>query len=911
MDLNVRWHSQSADAAMAKLGSSDQGLSHQEASRRLAEYGRNRLEAGEHPRLLHRLLKQFANALIYVLLASALITAMLQQWVDTAVILGVVIVNALIGIIQEGRAEKALAAIRQLLSHEAVVRRDGQTRQLSAEDLVPGDLVLLQSGDRVPADLRLINTHELHIDEAILTGESSPVTKTPDPVNGPADLAERFSMAFTGTLVTSGTAAGVVVATGTATEVGRISGLLEQVETLTTPLLRKVDRFARRLALATVLLSVITFLVAWFWRHYSLPETLMTAVGLAVAAIPEGLPAILTITLAIGVQRMARRKAIIRQLPAVETLGSVTVICTDKTGTLTRNEMTVTDVVTRSAHFTVSGVGYEPEGDLLDGGSPARIEAQPAVLALATAGLLCNDALLHREGGEWRITGDPTEGALLTFAGKCGLIHETGIRNQPRLDAIPFESEHRFMATLHHDHQGSHTIYIKGAPEQLLEMCAYEGPCEASQPLDHVYWQTAADELARDGKRVLALACLRLDGIKTELNFDDVAHGLTLLGLVGMVDPPRPEAVDAVARAQAAGIRVKMITGDHAATAAAIGRSMNIGVGTGAATGGQVDGASVERLRQLINKHDVFARTSPEHKLRLVEALQAEGEVVAMTGDGVNDAPALKRADVGIAMGRKGTDAAKQAARMVLADDNFASIVHAVEEGRVVYDNLKKAILFILPTSGGEALSILAAVVMGVLMPITPVQILWINMVTAVTLALTLAFEPAESDVMQRRPNPPKQPLISGFLIWRVAFVACLMVTASFGLYLWYRGNGHSLELARTIAVNTLVFCEIVYLLNTRVLARPALSRNKLGSNPVLWWGIAVLLGLQAFFTYLPSFQGLFGTRELYPVDWLLVVAAAAAVFMVVEVEKYLFNRREHADVAGENSRKKAARLSH
>ncbi|QCF27047.1 cation-translocating P-type ATPase [Hydrocarboniclastica marina] len=929
MAKNLLWHSLDPQTAENELGASSHGLPQADAEARLQKYGPNELVQTKTRGFASRFFAHFQNALIYVLLGAAGITALLGHWVDTFVILGVVLINAIIGVIQEGKAEKALGAIRQLLAPAAVVRRDRTIQTVPAEALVPGDIVLLQSGDRVPADLRLIQSRELRVDEALLTGESEPAAKRLEPVAEDAVLAERFCMVYSGTLVTSGTATGLVVATGQATEVGRISELLGDVETLATPLLRQVNQFGRLLALVTLAVTVLTFLFGWLWRGYELAEVVLIAVGLAVAAIPEGLPAILTITLAIGVQRMARRNAIIRQLPAVETLGAVTVICTDKTGTLTRNEMTVTDVVTHGGHFEVSGVGYGPEGDLRPVGnvSESILPADhPAIVQLAHAALLCNDAALSRDKGardkeardkeardkgageeraheqesrekgshaegRWQLTGDPTEGALLAFAYKCGLSSPLDQQANPRLDAIPFESEHRFMATLHHDHQGRRMVYIKGAPERILAMCTDQLVSSGTEPLNREHWDQQAHALAAAGKRVLALAYLDVPADKSQLDFDDVTSGLTLIGLTGMVDPPRPEATKAVASAQAAGIRVKMITGDHAATALAIGQSMNIGDGRDAVTGAMLEELDDAALKDVVNQRDVFARTSPEHKLRLVKSLQSQQQVVAMTGDGVNDAPALKRADVGVAMGQKGTDAAKQAARMVLADDNFASIVHAVEEGRIVYDNLKKAILFILPTSGGEALAILAAVALGMMMPITPVQILWVNMVTAVTLALTLAFEPAESDVMARPPRRPQEPLLTGFLIWRVLFVSVLMVMATFGLFLWYSRTGYELELSRTVAVNALVTCEIFYLFNTRVLVLPALSWRSLVSNRYAWYATLCLLVLQALFTYAPPFQLLFETRSLDVAAWGWIVGAGAMLFVTVELEKALRRR--------------------
>jgi magnesium-transporting ATPase (P-type) len=718
------------------LSSGPGGLASDEARRRLAFYGENRLPAVKGPGPLRRFLAQFDNVLIYVLLGAAAVTATLAHWVDTTVILGVVVINAVLGFLQEGKAERALDAIRDMLSPQAVAVRDGQRLTVPAAELVPGDLVFLQSGDRVPADLRLVHAKSLQVQEAALTGESLPVEKRTEPVAIDVSLGDRASMAYSGTLVTHGQGTGIVVATGVATEIGRISGLLAQVEPLTTPLLHQMARFAHWLTVAILALAALTFAFGVLVRGYGLGEMFLAAVALAVAAIPEGLPAVLTITLAIGVERMARRNAIIRRLPAVETLGSVTTICSDKTGTLTKNEMTAQAVAIAEHLFEISGVGYDPHGSFsLIGYDTAAAEPEdhPLLLAVIRAAVLCNEARLRRaESGTWVVDGDPTEGSLLTAGFKAGLDLEFEREAYPRTDTIPFESEHRFMATLHHDHEGRGFIYVKGAPERLLGMCARERVGHAERSLDAGYWHRRVDELAARGQRILAVATKVVPADHRELRFTDVESGLTLLGLFGLIDPPRDEAIAAIAACQSAGIRVKMITGDHGITARAIAGQLGLTNDRDVITGPDLARLSEEELGRLAPEVDVFARASPEDKLRLVEALQAGGAAVAMTGDGVNDAPALKRADVGVAMGRKGTEAAKETAEMVLADDNFVSIAHAVEEGRTVYDNLKKSILFILPTNGGVGLTVIAAVMLGGVLPITPVQILWVNMVTAI-----------------------------------------------------------------------------------------------------------------------------------------------------------------------------------
>lgn len=885
------WHTQESGEVLRVLGSGTEGLGGDEAARRLLENGPNRLTPPEKKSALLRFLLQFNNILIYVLIAAGAVTAALGHWVDAWVIFGVVVLNALIGHIQEGRAEKAMDALRGMLSLQATVRRGGRSVRIDAEELVPGDVVLLQSGDKVPADLRLLKVRDLKVDESILTGESVPVEKNTLPTGPEAALGDRFSMAFSGTLVTYGKAEGVVCVTGDASEIGRISSMLASVETLETPLLSRLEAFGRTLTAAIVVLSVFLFVFGVFVRGFSPVEMFNAAVGLAVAAIPEGLPAIMTITLAIGVQAMARRRSIIRRLPAVETLGSVSVICSDKTGTLTRNEMTVRTVAVEGKEFRVTGEGYDPHGAFLLDGREADISLHPVLRMLAHVSLLCNDAELRQREGLWELAGDPTEGALATFGMKAGFEGDAERDEWPRLDLIPFESEHRFMATLHHNHDGRSFIYLKGAPEVVYDRCRSVWDGQEELPFDRALWEERAAAIASRGERLLAVAFRRALPEQSALGFGDVEEGLSLVGIVGMMDPPRQEAVDAVARCRAAGIRVKMITGDHADTAKAIGRLTGIGDGREALTGREIEAMDDEELRRRVELVDVFARSSPEHKLRLVSALQSAGNVVAMTGDGVNDAPALKRADVGIAMGMKGTEVSKEAAEMVLTDDNFATIANAVEEGRTVYDNLKKSILFVLPTNGGEALSILFAVLLGYTLPITAVQILWVNMVTAVTLALTLAFEKAESNVMLRRPRRQDEPLLSPFVLWRISSVSLILVAGTFGLFLWYEQAGAPHAFARTVAVNTLVCFEIFYLFAARFFSRSVLSREGLLGNPYAIYAALLLLVLQALFTYLPLMQRVFDTVPLGPLEWLLILLVSSSVLVFVEIEKAVLRR--------------------
>ncbi|HZF77123.1 MAG TPA: cation-transporting P-type ATPase [Acetobacteraceae bacterium] len=886
------WHALPAEAALQRLGSGLSGLTAGEAARRLAAHGPNRLPATAPRSAMRRFLAQFANLLIYVLLGAAAVTALLDHLTDAAVILGVVVANAIVGFVQEGRAEQALDAIRDMLTPHASVLRDGRRLTVDAADLVPGDIVLLEAGDRVPADLRLTRARSLRIEEAALTGESVPVEKSVAPVAGGAALGDRASLAFSGTLVAAGQGMGVVVATGTATELGRISGMIGGVQQLTTPLLRQMDGFARRLTGVILGLAVVIFAFAWLVRAYDAEEAFMAVVGVAVAAIPEGLPAVLTITLAIGVRRMAARNAIVRRLPAVETLGAVSVICSDKTGTLTRNEMTVAAVETGYGRFEAAGTGYAPEGTVTRAGEPPDVEAAALLAALARAAALCNDAALRDEPeAGWLVAGDPMEGALLAFAARAGVPPEAVRLRHPRRDEIPFDSRHRFMATLHAGHDRAFAC-VKGAPERLLGMCQYQCGPAGEEPLDAVSWRARAEALAADGMRVLAIATRDLPHGAETLAPADVERGLVLLGLLGLIDPPREEAVAAVAECQAAGIRVKMITGDHAATAGAIARQVGLRGAASVVTGAELDSLDHAALRERARESDVFARTSPEHKLRLVEALQADGGVVAMTGDGVNDAPALKRADVGVAMGHKGTEAAKEAAEMVLADDNFATIAAAVREGRTVYDNVQKVIAWTLPTNGGEALIVVAAILLGLTLPLTPVQILWINMVTAVTLGLVLAFEPPEADLMRRPPRAPSEPLLSAFLVWRVVLVSILFTVSGFAIFAWSIWRGLPLEAARTAVVNVIVVLEIAYLFSVRYQRSTSFTwRGALGTRPVLM-GVGSVTLLQIAFTYAPPLQALFATRALDPVaDGLPILLAGAGLMLVLEGEKALRRR--------------------
>ena len=902
----MSWHSTGNEQVLEALESSQDGLSNAEAASRLQTFGPNVLKRAKGDGPLRILLRQINDPLIYVLLASVALAIIMGKVVDGLVVLGVVVLNTLIGFVQEYRAGKAIEALMDMVPQTTTVLRDGQKTTLPAADLVPGDVVELASGDRVPADMRLLLARSLKADEAALTGESVPVEKHTEPLAEETQLADRSNTVYGGTLVTYGTGTAVVVATANDTELGRISSMLHETTQVETPLTRQLAVVGKYLTIAIVIVAAVLFAVGML-RNYPVVDATLAAITLAVGAIPEGLPAIVTIALAIGVRRMASRRAVIRRLPAVETLGSTTVICSDKTGTLTKNEMTVKELWTAEGTYHVSGAGYAPEGDLLRANGAKLGESPPDVRELLLAGALCSDASLGLSDDGWRITGDPTEGALLTAAQKLGVGLEEA--RQERLDSIPFESERQYMATLHEapGETSERVVYLKGAPEVVLRRCAF---LLDGSPVDTEHVLGQVEEMAARGMRVLALAEKRLGGTIQDLAEEDVEEGLRLIGLQGMIDPPRPEAVEAVAACRRAGITVKMITGDHAGTATAIGRELGLTTSGSTLTGADIAALSDEELRGAVSRTSVFARVAPEHKLRLVRSLQAQNEVVAMTGDGVNDAPALKQADIGVAMGITGTDVSKEAADIVLTDDNFASIAAAVEEGRRVYDNLKKALAFVLPTNIGLAVILTAAVAFfpieggAPLLPMLPTQILWINLVAAVALALPLAFEAMEPDIMRRAPREPDASVLSRFVIVRTVYVALLMAAGALGLFLYEfavetaRGTTFATALAeaQTMAVTTVILFQIFYLLNCRSL-RESVLKIGLWSNPWIYAGIGALLLLQLGFIYLPFMNALFGTAPLGPVALLQALAVAVLVLPIISAEKWLRGKRRTARV--------------
>ncbi|UQZ90454.1 carbonate dehydratase [Deltaproteobacteria bacterium Smac51] len=881
IEKKSRCHSLEIETIAAELETNlDSGLTSQEAAIRLERFGPNQLPEKKKESAFIRFIKHFNDILIYVLFVSAIVTLVLGHYVDSVVIILVAVVNALIGFIQENKAEKALEDIKNLLPSQAMVVRDGRRQEVKADDLTLGDVVALSPGDKVPADLRLARVQNLRIEESPLTGESAPSEKTVAPLDIDTLLGDRSNMAFSSTTVSAGTGLGLVTSIGSETEIGRINQLMSDVEPLTTPLIRKTDKFGKMISVTVIAVAVLVYLFGHFFRDYQSGELLLAVIGLAVAAIPEGLPAILSIILAIGVQNMAKRKAIIRTLPSVETLGSVTVICSDKTGTLTQNEMTVKAVLSRDGEFEVKGTGYAPEGKVMREGHEADFQANQNLSQLLTCFYTCNEAELgHDQEGHWTVKGDPTEGALLTLYQKTPLDHHP----LERLETIPFDSEYKYMATLVRlPHEDERLIYIKGAPDRLLDMAFPDGGDERSR------WEAKISEKAVSGYRIIGGALKKVphDFKMTHESLRDIEF----LGAAAIIDPPRPEAIEAVKACQEAGIRVKMITGDHVDTAAAIGRELGIGGESGGVSGRELEEMSPEQLRKAAEKYDIFARTSPENKLRLVEALQARNEICAMTGDGVNDAPALRKADVGIAMGIKGTEVTKDAAEMVLADDNFSTIVAAVEEGRRVYDNLKKTILFILPTNGAESFLIIASILFGTMLPLTPVQILWVNMVTSVTISLALAFEKAEPDIMRRPPRPADEPLLSGHFIWRILFVSVLIGGLTLLMNVLLINSGQAPEKVRTITLQTIVLCQAFHLFNNRSEKDFAIGPDFF-SNKAVFVVIGLMFVLQLAVTYLPFMNHIFGTVPLGLTSWGWPFLLGLIVFGVVELEKYLMKR--------------------
>ncbi|MEM6159415.1 cation-transporting P-type ATPase [Erwinia sp. P6884] len=875
----------SVDETLASTTSTPEGINSSEAAARLQQFGENALPQKPGKPGWLRFLAHFNDVLIYVLLAAALLTAVMGHWVDTLVILGVAVVNALIGHIQESNAEKSLQSIRNMLSSETVVIRSGTHETLPTTALVPGDVVVIRAGDRIPADLRVIEAHNLRVEEAILTGESTVVEKITAALTGELALGDRTNMLFSGTTVSSGGGKGVVVATGGETELGHINQMMSDIEKHRTPLLVQMDKLGKAIFLIILAMMAALFVFSLLFRDMPVSELMLSLISLAVASVPEGLPAIISIILSLGVQTMARQQAIIRKLPTVETLGAMTVICSDKTGTLTMNEMTVKVVITADHLYRVDGDSYEPVGAMhkIDDPSPVTITAGSLLEGYLRTIDLCNDSqLVKDESGLWKITGGPTEGALKVLAAKGKLPPvATELRSK-----IPFDSQYKYMSTLYRIGD-EERILITGAPDVLFRLCQLQQTENGLQPLDLAWWEARIEEYAREGLRMVAAAWKPAQPGQTELSHQDLQQGVILSGIAGMMDPPRPEAISAIRDCLQAGIRVKMITGDHPQTAMSIGQMLGINNASTAITGRELELMDEQQLSEAAQSYDIFARTSPEDKFRLVQALQRNKEVVGMTGDGVNDAPALKRADVGIAMGIKGTEVTKEAADMILTDDNFATIAGAVREGRRVYDNLKKTILFIMPTNLAQGLLIIIALLAGNLIPLTPVLILWMNMATSATLSFGLAFEGGEKNIMKRPPRDPGLHVMDGFAIWRVIFVGSMIAISAFVLEAWLQPRGYSAEFIRTVLLQMLVTAQWFYMLNCRVSDGFSLSKGLL-LNRGIWIVSAVLLGLQLLIIYAPFMQLLFGTEALPFRYWVITFIIGFAMFLIVEIEKPL-----------------------
>lgn len=875
----------SVDEVLNNLQSQSSGLTQNEASARLARDGANALpEKAGKPAWL-RFLTHFHDVLIYVLIAAAALTAIMGHWVDTAVILGVAVINALIGHVQENNAEKSLKGIRNMLSSAAVVIRNGQHETAPTTELVVGDIVVLRAGDRIPADLRVMEAHNLRVEEAILTGESTVVDKTAEALEGELPLGDRKNLLFSGTTLSAGAGLGVVIAIGEATELGHINQMMTAIEKHRTPLLVQMDKLGKAIFSLILAMMVGLFIFSLLLRDMPMGELLLSLISLAVAAVPEGLPAIISIILSLGIQTMARKRAIIRKLPTVETLGAMSVICSDKTGTLTMNEMTVKAIITADKNYRVQGNSYEPTGEILVENDATTAEMRPgSVLETYLRTIdLCNDSqLMRNEQGHWGITGGPTEGALKVLAAKANLpAIDTELRSK-----IPFDSQYKYMAT-HFRIGQDERVLVTGAPDVLFKLCQQQQTAIGTEAFNQAHWEAEIARYAKEGLRMVAAAWKPTRADAGTLTHDCLSDGLIFLGIAGMMDPPRPEAIDAIGACQQAGIRVKMITGDHPQTAMSIGGMLGIHNSAHAVTGYELEQMDDTALAEAAVTYDIFARTSPEHKLRLVKALQNKGEIVGMTGDGVNDAPALKQADVGIAMGIKGTEVTKEAADMVLTDDNFATIASAVQEGRRVYDNLKKTILFIMPTNLAQGLLIIVALLAGNLMPLTPVLILWMNMATSATLSFGLAFEAGERNIMRRPPRRPHENVMDGFAIWRVGFVGTLIAASAFMLEAWLQPRGHSPEFIRTVLLQTLVTAQWVYMLNCRVSDGFSLGRGLL-MNKGIWLVSGILLLLQLAIIYVPFLQMMFGTEALPLRYWGITLAIGVALFLIVEIEKPL-----------------------
>ncbi len=906
-DSLIKWHTKTTDEVSKSLQTDyEKGLTLEEVKIRKSKFGLNivTIKKKRHP--IYQFLHQFTQPLVFILIIAGTITAFLNHLIDTGVIFGVVIINAVVGFIQEYKAGRAMEALMKMVTSENVVIRDGDRIRISSSEIVPGDIVILHSGEKVPADMRLYYTRDLKVDESMLTGESVPSSKSADTLSKDTILAERKNMAYGGTFVTYGHGIGVVVETGDNTETGKISQSMYVAQDIATPLTKKISQFSKVLLMVVLVLAAATFIVGYLFLHSSLENLFMETVALAVAAIPEGLPAAMTITLAFGVSHMAKKHAIIRKLPAVETLGSTTIICSDKTGTLTENQMTVTEVYAGGCFYQISGSGYNPEGVFSKEQNQIQVNKHEVLKECLVAGLLCNNSDLIKKEDRWESEGDPTETALIVSARKAGL-EETALNHLKRIDEIPFESHLQYMATFHHTPDNEHNIvYIKGAVEKILEKSCFvmaedqdgKNIIKKLESYEIQKLQAVSDEISSRGLRVLAFAKKEISKEKSRIDESDIKDNIIFLGIQAMIDPPREEVIDAIRTCQRAGIKVKMITGDNVKTAVNIAEKIGLNKIHGkdsvvpivAVTGRELQQYSEDEVADIVERAEVFARVLPEQKLILVKALQSKGHIVAMTGDGVNDAPALKQADIGIAMGISGTDVAKEAADMVLTDDNFTSIKDAVEEGRRILDTLIKFIIWTLPTNFGEGLVVVTAIFGGLVLPILPVQILWINLTTALALGLMLIFEPKEKDSMERPPRAPHTPILTGELVIRIIIVSMIILGGVYGLFFYEQISGASLPEARTIAVNTIVMIELFYLFNCRSLTK-SMFQIGMFSNKFIWIGVAVMIGIQILFTYLPIMNDVFDSHPISIMSWLKIIGVATVTYAVIEMVKLVSAR--------------------
>ena len=886
------WYKLSTTETLHRLSSDKNvGLSEEDVSFRRSKYGKNNLTESKKESKLVRFLKQFNNSVIYILLVAGVLTLFMGHISDTVVIGIVVLVNALIGYIQENKAESAISKIKQMLVVNATVIRNSQRLDIDAGDLVPGDIVYLEAGDNVPADIRILEANNLKIQESVLTGESDSVQKDKQTLIGILTVADQTNMAFASTSITNGDMTGVVVATGDYTQIGKINKSINDVKQEKTPLIISINNLGKYISYAIVLVAVLLFGFGVLFDIYEIPTLLLSIVTMVVGSIPEGLPAITSVILAIGVQNMARKNSIVKNLPSVETLGSVNIIATDKTGTLTKNEMTIKDIVTKHHNYIVTGDGYSPEGeifeskgkqDLLINKSSEKISSKLKIEGdlkkLILIGALANDAKLNQENDKWVINGEPTDGCFLTLCKKANLDTSNFIE----IDKIPFDSDFKYMAKIV-DLENSRYLVVKGAPDKLIDVIK-----KSNNKFDDIYWQNEVSKLAKKGKRVVAVAYKNLSKDITKIQHELLDNDLNLVGLVGILDPPKESVIDAILQARNAGVKVKMITGDHPETAVQIARQIKLSDENRVITGSQLDKLTDSELNSVIKDYDIFARATPENKLRIVKAYQSNNLITAMTGDGVNDAPALKQADIGISMGIKGTDVAKESSDMVLADDNFSTIVDAIKEGRRVYDNIKKTIKFLLPTSIAEGLIVLISIILNNPLPLEPVQLLWINMVSAITISFAFVFEPAENDVMNKNPRKKSDSIIKSQDTIRILYVATMIAGLGLIISQHLTSLGISQNIVSTVTLNIVVFCKIFYLFNIRT-DHSAISKN-LFTNKVAFLVVGILISLQMAITYMPQMHIIFRTASLQITDWLYPFYCGLILFSIVEIEKFLSN---------------------